>query len=365
MTTMTAPAIAGSPPRADPSGRAIRTIVPLPLGRVEYEDGLALQREAARLRREGLVPDLLLLLEHPHVLTLGRNADLANVVADAARRRALDVGVFPCDRGGDVTYHGPGQLVAYPIFDLAPDRRDVRAFVATLEEALIRTCAAFGVPAGRVEGLRGVWTEGEKIAALGVHISRWITSHGIALNVSTDLDYFSLIVPCGIRGRGVTSLTKKVGRPVSVEEAADTFARETASAFGAKLLPAPEIPVTDRVVFAKPSARGWSVLLREAAERPDARGLPWREASADDGMVFEPLGVPLAEPSAGGPSEPEATLPLAVGRVRTWLAVAAPKGTSSGAAWVDLEEAAGRVTRPGERRALRWAAEALAERPTR
>ena len=167
------------------------------LGLVEYEDGLAAQRLLVEARAAGLVPDTLLLLEHPRVVTLGRGAKPQNVLWTPEQLRARGFELFETDRGGDVTYHGPGQLVGYPILDLKPDRKDVRKYVASVEEVLIRTAADFGVRAQRVAGRVGIWNAAGKIAAIGVHISRWITSHGFALNVSTDLLDFAAIVPAG------------------------------------------------------------------------------------------------------------------------------------------------------------------------
>ena len=167
-------------------------------------------------RQAGRVPDHLLLLQHDPVFTLGRNARQENVLfpAEALRERGFDV--FETGRGGDVTYHGPGQVVGYPIIDLSPDRRDVHRYVRDLEEVMMRTCADYGVEAGRVEGLTGAWVGRDKIGAIGVRIARWVTSHGFAFNVATDLSAFDLIVPCGIRGRGVTSLERLLGRPVPI-----------------------------------------------------------------------------------------------------------------------------------------------------
>jgi len=184
------------------------------LGRMAYGEALALQRALVEERRAGRVPDLLLLVEHPHVLTLGVRGDggRSHILASADALAGRGVEVFEAGRGGDVTYHGPGQVVGYPIVDLKPERCDVHRYVRDLEEVLIRTMADFGIRAGRIAGLTGVWTlEGapEKLAAIGVRISRWITSHGFALNVATDLDYFNLIVPCGISDRGVTSMARR------------------------------------------------------------------------------------------------------------------------------------------------------------
>jgi lipoyl(octanoyl) transferase len=186
------------------------------LGLVPYADALALQRALVEDRRAGRVGDLLLLVEHPPVLTLGVRGDGGRshilATADALARRGIEV--HEAGRGGDITYHGPGQVVGYPILDLKPDRCDVHRYVRDLEEVLIRTAADYGVQAGRVEGLTGVWVGQEKLAAIGVRIARWITSHGFAFNASTNLDHFQLIIPCGIADRGVTSLEHLLGRTV-------------------------------------------------------------------------------------------------------------------------------------------------------
>ena len=168
------------------------------LGRIRYADALALQRELVHSRKQGIVPDQLLLLEHPHVITLGRNAKPENLLASDGALERAGIALHETDRGGDVTYHGPGQLVGYPIIDLREWKRDVVGYVRALEQVLIDTLAEFGLEAARVRGLTGVWVGGRKIAALGVHISRWVTSHGFALNVTTDLSYFQYIVPCGL-----------------------------------------------------------------------------------------------------------------------------------------------------------------------
>jgi len=202
------------------------------LGRVPYARGLELQEQLVAERQAGRIPDQLLLLEHDPVFTLGRNARSENVLfpAEALRERGFEV--FETGRGGDVTYHGPGQIVGYPIIDLNPDRRDVRKYVASLEEVMIRACAHYGLSAGRTEGMIGAWIENRKIGAIGVRISRWVTSHGFALNVSSALDAFALIVPCGIRDKGVTSLERELDRSVPLEEAMDTIEREFRAVLG-------------------------------------------------------------------------------------------------------------------------------------
>jgi lipoyl(octanoyl) transferase len=208
------------------------------LGSVDYPTALQLQRSLVELRKQEKIGDVLLLLEHPPVITLGRNADANNVVASRELLAARGVELFECDRGGDVTFHGPGQLVGYPIFDLRAFTPRIGAveYVRRVEEALIRTCADFAIEAERIAGLTGVWTEGGKVAAIGVHISRGVTSHGFALNVSTDLDYFQLIVPCGIAGRPVTSLARQGGREPSLDEAAQSVARNFGLVFRSPLL---------------------------------------------------------------------------------------------------------------------------------
>ena len=205
------------------------------LGRVAYAEGLELQSKLVDERKAGRIPDTLLLLEHPPVFTLGRNARAEHVLLPPEVLRARGFDVFEVGRGGDVTYHGPGQIVGYPILDLAPDRCDVHRYVRDLEEVMLRTCADFGVAAGRVAGLTGVWVGDEKVGAIGVRISRWVTSHGFALNVSTDLHPFTLIVPCGIAGHGVTSLARLVGRALPLDAVMDRLCWHCASLFDARL----------------------------------------------------------------------------------------------------------------------------------
>jgi lipoyl(octanoyl) transferase len=247
------------------------------LGTVDYATGLRLQQRLVELRKENRIDDVLLLLQHSTVITLGRNAKRNNIVASPEVLMQRGVGVFECDRGGDVTFHGPGQLVGYPIFDLrgfaTPDgkRKTLGAveYVRRLEEVLIRVCADFAIPAKRICGLTGVWTVSErvgpgllpgqggslrlrsgqaptrldsidkdeaKIAAIGVHISRSVTSHGFALNVNTDLDYFNLIIPCGITAKPVTSMAKELGRQVSLQKVAHSVSRNFGVIFESQML---------------------------------------------------------------------------------------------------------------------------------
>src|SRR5512140_3119757 len=201
------------------------------LGRVPYARGLELQQRLVAGRQAGVAPDQLLLLEHDPVFTLGRNARRENVLfpAEALRERGFEV--FETGRGGDVTYHGPGQVVGYPILELPPERRDVHRYVRDLEETMIRLCADYGIAARRVPGLTGAWVDSDKIGAIGVRIARWVTSHGFAFNVATDLSAFDLIVPCGIRGRGVTSLERLLGRSVPLEEVLERTTTHFAAVF--------------------------------------------------------------------------------------------------------------------------------------
>jgi lipoyl(octanoyl) transferase len=243
----------------------------LQLGALDYATGLRLQQKLVQLRKDGLIGDVLLLLEHTPVITLGRNAKAANVIASPEQLANRGVEVFETDRGGDVTFHGPGQLVGYPIFDLRGfASRDGKQktlgaveFVRRLEEVLIRTCADFAISTKRISGFTGVWTNPEvsdthvgtaasavqrseasssdnsveaKIAALGIHISRSVTSHGFALNVNVDLDYFDLIVPCGISSKPVTSMAKKLGQQLSLQEVAHSISRNFGTVFESQML---------------------------------------------------------------------------------------------------------------------------------
>ena len=203
------------------------------LGVVPYAEALALQRALVEERRAERVPDVLLLLQHPPVITVGVRGDggRSHIVASPERLAALGIEVHETGRGGDVTYHGPGQIVGYPILDLRPDRCDVHRYVRDVEEMMIRVCAEYGVRAGRIAGLTGTWVDDNKIGAIGIRISRWITSHGFAFNVNTNLDHFDLIVPCGIGDRGVTSLEKELGAPLPIEDVEDAVVRQFSGVF--------------------------------------------------------------------------------------------------------------------------------------
>jgi lipoyl(octanoyl) transferase len=206
------------------------------LGSTPYGDGLALQEELVRQRRAGEIPDQLLLLEHPHVITFGTSAGEENLLLSASEMEAMGIHRFEAGRGGDITYHGPGQLVGYPILDLKPDRKDLHRYLRDLEGALIIALRAFGISATREEGRTGVWVPEGKLAAIGVRVSSgWITSHGFALNVDPELDYFSFIVPCGIRDRPVTSMAQVLGQPVRVEEVIPAVIRGLEKTFGRRV----------------------------------------------------------------------------------------------------------------------------------
>src|SRR5437763_1136009 len=203
---------------------------------VTYENGMRLQQKFVELRQNDQVDDQLLLLEHPPVITLGRGGDAANLLAPPEALQRERVRFFETTRGGDITYHGPGQLVGYPIVHLGEGRRDIRRYVTAVEEVLIRTVAEYGIEAARVDGRRGIWVGNEKIAAIGVRIARWVTSHGFALNVSTNLNHFRLITPCGLHGTGVTSISKIVGREVPLDDVRKIAAAKFAEVFERELV---------------------------------------------------------------------------------------------------------------------------------
>src|SRR5690349_20286009 len=230
----------------------MKELLVVDLGTVEYAAPWELQRHVAAARKAGAISDVLLLCEHPHVITLGRSGKISNLRAPGEMLRRMGVSFFETNRGGDITYHGPGQLVGYPILNIGEIRRDIAWYVRSLEEAMIRATAEFGIASKRVSGRTGVWVDvvdgiasseakeievkdEEKLAAIGVHLSRWVTSHGFAYNVSTDLRYFDLIVPCGIAGRKATSLEKLLGRAVHASEVAPRMARHLGEVLGLEM----------------------------------------------------------------------------------------------------------------------------------
>jgi lipoyl(octanoyl) transferase len=216
------------------------------LGRVDYSEALQLQRRNVALCKVGMIPDTLLLLEHPHVYTFGRNAKKEHLLVSRQFLTNIGAKVFETDRGGDITYHGPGQLVGYAILDLTRHRRDIAWYMRSLEEVFIGVAASFGIRAERLNGVTGVWVGDEKLVAMGVHISRWVTSHGFAFNVNTDLRYFEHIVPCGLRGKGVTSLEKLLGRDVGMATVAKHVIEEFGQVFGFEMVPVEESTVEGR-----------------------------------------------------------------------------------------------------------------------
>lgn len=200
-------------------------------GCVQYSEALDLQMQVCESKKNGFAEDVLLLLEHPPTITLGRSGKANHLLVSENYLKSQGVGLWNVDRGGDITFHGPGQLVGYPILSLSASERDVRGYMRNLEESLIRLLASYGIESRRDSQFTGVWTDQGKVAAMGVHISRWITRHGFALNVNTDLSFYDLIVPCGISGRGVTSMEKQLSHPVEMSDVAERYTREFAVVF--------------------------------------------------------------------------------------------------------------------------------------
>ena len=283
---------------------AVNPLVVWSLGRVEYADGLRLMEAVRVARAAGVVPDTLLLLEHPAVITFGRAGKRQHLLASSAALAARGIELFDTERGGDVTYHGPGQIVGYPILDLAPDRRDVRRYVRDLEETMIRAAADCGVTAGRVPKLNGIWLGEDaeprsagpprKLGAVGVHLSRWITSHGFAFNVSPRLEDFGLIVPCGLAGRGVTSLEAELRRPVAVGAVAERLAARLAEIFEREPTVARPEARFVQVQLARPGPQGIELL---ALRRREDRGGFWQpvtgrieQGETADGAALRELG---------------------------------------------------------------------------
>jgi len=266
---------------------------------VTYENGLKLQQKLAEMRQRDELPDQLLLLEHPPVITLGRGGDAKNLLASEDALRAERVRFFETTRGGDITYHGPGQIVGYPIVHLGEGNRDVRKYVTNLEEVLIRTVAEYGITAERVDGRRGIWVGDNKIAAIGVRIARWVTSHGFALNVNTNLEHFQFITPCGLRGTGVTSISKETGHDVPIAEVREIVVAKFAEVFEREIVPRPEtirlikvlVHDNDRVLLLhRRPERGnfWQPITGSIEEGESPLDAAYREVLEETGSAGEP-----------------------------------------------------------------------------
>jgi lipoyl(octanoyl) transferase len=266
---------------------------------VTYENGMSLQQKLVELRQRDAIDDQLVLLEHPPVITLGRGGKRDNLLASPDALHAHGVRFFETTRGGDITYHGPGQVVGYPILHLGEGNRDVRRYVTNLEEVLIRTVAEYGITATRIDGRRGIWVGNDKIAAIGVRIARWVTSHGWALNVNTNLAHFRLITPCGLQGTGVTSIERQLGRSVPIDEVRDVLAAKFAEIFQRQLVPQRETIRLVKVVVHD----GDRILLLH--RRPERGGF-WQPISG----TIEPDESPLVTArremieETGHPAEP-------------------------------------------------------------
>ena len=273
---------------------------------VTYENGMRLQQKLVEMRQREEIDDQLLLLEHPPVITLGRGGDDTNLLATPPELASHGVRFYETTRGGDITYHGPGQIVGYPIIHLGEGNRDVRRYVTALEEVLIRTVAEYGITAARVDGKRGIWVGNDKIAAIGVRIARWVTSHGWALNVNTNLEHFRLITPCGLQGTGVTSIARETGAPVPMDDVRDVLAAKFSEVFGRELVPRPEtlrlikVLVHDgrRVLLLhRRPERGnfWQPITGSMEERESPIETARREIREETGQSAEPVPLDLTQ----------------------------------------------------------------------
>jgi len=345
------------------------------LGRVEYADGLELQRQFQAARRADAVTDTLLLLEHPPVLTLGRGAKEGNIVAAPEVLAAEGVTVHETDRGGDVTYHGPGQLVGYPLLHLGPGRQDVRRYMRSLEEVIVRALKDFGLAGTRIEKWPGVWVAESrrggprKICALGVHLSRWYTRHGFALNVAPRLEHFGLIIPCGIREAGVTSMAEELGRALTLADVEPVVARHFGDVFESELReaepPAKTVSVAvtrdDGKVLAlrRVPERGgfWQIVTGRVEAGEDVRAAAAREVREETGLSLEVRPLDYVHAFAWGEAAPPK-----VARETAFAARAPPDAAIRLAPsehdafeWVTLEAFEARVPYEGLRVAARLA----------
>ena len=276
------------------------------LHRVTYENAMRLQQKLVEMRQRDEIDDQLLLLEHPPVITLGRSGDERNLLAPPQLLESQRVRFYETTRGGDITYHGPGQIVGYPIVHLGEGHRDIRKYVTRLEEVLIRTVAEYGITATRIEGKRGIWVGSNKIAAIGVRIARWVTSHGWALNVSTNLEHFRLITPCGIQGMGVTSIERETGRSVPLEEVREILSAKFAEIFDRELVPTEEsirlvkivVHDNDRVLLLhRRPARGnfWQPITGSIEDGESPIETARRELIEETGHASEPQELDLTQ----------------------------------------------------------------------
>lgn len=273
---------------------------------VTYENGLKLQQKLAEMRQRDAIDDQLLLLEHPPVITLGRGGDAANLLASPDVLRRERVRFFETTRGGDITYHGPGQIVGYPILHLGEGSRDVRKYVTKLEDVLIRTVAEYGITATREDDRRGIWVGKDKIAAIGVRIARWVTSHGWALNVNTNLDHFRLITPCGLQDTGVTSIAREIGRPVALDEVRQVLAAKFSDVFERRLVPREEtirlvkvvVHDGDRVLLLhrRPERGGfWQPITGSIEQGESAMETARREIVEETGRGADPVSLGITQ----------------------------------------------------------------------
>ncbi|HEX7830582.1 MAG TPA: lipoyl(octanoyl) transferase LipB [Thermoanaerobaculia bacterium] len=273
---------------------------------VTYENGMQVQQKLVEMRQREEIPDQLLLLEHPPVITLGRGGDSGNLLATPQLLESEGVRYFETTRGGDITYHGPGQIVGYPIVHLGEGKRDVRKYVTNLEEVLIRTVAAYGITAERVDGKRGIWVGNNKIAAIGVRVARWVTSHGWALNVNTNLAHFQLITPCGLQGTGVTSIARETGRAIDMNEVREILAAQFAEVFERELVPRREtlrlvkvlVHDGDRVLLLhRRPERGnfWQPITGTIEPNEDPLATARRELVEETGHAGDPQPLDLAQ----------------------------------------------------------------------
>ncbi len=355
----------------------MNTLTVYRLGRVEYEDGLNLMHLFSEARRQELVGDSLLLLEHPPVLTLGRAAKRENIVATDEMLAAEGVDIFETNRGGDVTYHGPGQIVGYPIFFLPPGRQDVRRYVRDVERCIIDTLAGYGLHTGSIPKWPGVWLgsadspDARKIAAIGVHISRWLTTHGFALNVNTNLEHFRLIVPCGIREAGVTSMQRELARPVSIPEVEDVLARRFCEVFESECVQSPPAmrtvsvavlrghgPETQVLLMRRKPERGgfWQIVTGrvEAGETPQQAAI--RELHEETGLHAEVMDLGYRHSFALGEIVPPKLAEESAFCVRLPVGASIRLGAEHDASeWVDVPTAMARLPFKGLREAVRRA----------